>query len=342
MANGAEREMVLLFSEEELREMSGVKRGGDYIEVMCGCTSHRYGDAVGRLRVFINGELEITCECTPGCDEVSMCMLFCLKELNYSLCFDSRTGLLSDLLYNESCMAFVVLIAMVDFDVLRMAAGWGQTRKLTSKGLSCTPMLKLDVVFCVHGHVYATVRLCSIGYPVALAEECGILSDKMTPAAFEKHSGRETARKWKNNVWVIVNGEKVPLVKTVLLKYYNQASKNGNGSHRSHNGRVCHRDEFVRCNKCNKERRFRLRSKEECRIHHDALADANWKCADMPYDKITCDDDEERASRRVYRGCTRSQTCKGCTSCVCFGCEICRFSDCSCQTCTDFTRNAKV
>ncbi|KAJ6855838.1 hypothetical protein NC651_040455 [Populus alba x Populus x berolinensis] len=163
----------------------------------------------------------------------------------------------------------------------------------------------------------------------------------MTPAAFEKHSGRETARKWKNNVWVIVNGEKVPLSKTVLLKYYNQASKNGNGSHRSNNGRVCHRDEFVRCSKCNKERRFRLRTKEECQIHHDALADANWKCADMPFDKITCDDDEERASRRVYRGCTRSPTCKGCTSCVCFGCEICRFSDCSCQTCTDFTRNAK-
>lgn len=67
MANGIERE--LLFSDEELREMSGVKRGGDYIEVTCGCTSHRYGDAVGRLRVFINGDLEITCECTPGCNE---------------------------------------------------------------------------------------------------------------------------------------------------------------------------------------------------------------------------------------------------------------------------------
>ncbi|KAJ6379203.1 hypothetical protein OIU76_015924 [Salix suchowensis] len=188
MANGVEREMVLLFSEEELREMSGVKSGGDYIEVMCGCTSHRYGDAVGRLRVFVNGELEITCECTPGCDE-----------------------------------------------------------------------------------------------------------DKMTPAAFEKHSGRETARKWKNNVWVIVNGEKVPLAKTVLLKYYNQTSKNGNGSHRSQNGRVCHRDEFVRCNKCNKDRRFRLRTKEECQIHHDALADANWKCADMPYDKslVILNDDSE-------------------------------------------------
>ena len=58
--------------------------------------------------------------------------------------------------------------------------------------------------------------------------------------------------------------------------------------------------------------------------------------------RISCDDDEERASRRVYRGCTRSPTCKGCTSCVCFGCEICRFSDCSCQTCVDFTMNAKT
>ncbi|XP_028105284.1 protein ULTRAPETALA 1-like [Camellia sinensis] len=118
---------------EREREISGLKRGDDYVEVTCGCTSHRYGDAVGRLRVFVTGDLEITCECTPGCQE-----------------------------------------------------------------------------------------------------------DKMTPAAFEKHSGRETARKRKNNVWVILSGEKVPLFKTPLLKYYNQASKGANGSHRSHNGRVCH------------------------------------------------------------------------------------------------------
>ncbi|KAJ7948266.1 Protein ULTRAPETALA 1 [Quillaja saponaria] len=234
MANGLERESGLtMFSDEELSEMSGVKRVGDYIEVTCGCTSHRYGDAVGRLRVYLNGYLKISCECTPGCQE-----------------------------------------------------------------------------------------------------------DKLTPAAFEKHSGRETARKWKNNVWVIVNGEKVPLYKTVLLKYYNQVSKTANGS--QNNGQTCHRDEFIRCTKCKKDRRFHLRSKEECRIHHDALADLNWNCADLPYDKITCDDDEERASRRIYRGCTRFATCKGCTSCVCFGCDICRFSDCSCQTCTDFTRNAKI
>lgn len=77
MANGVEREseLVMIFSDEELREMSGVGRGLDYIEVTCGCTSHRYGDAVGRLRVFQNGDLEITCECTPGCQEgLSLCL----------------------------------------------------------------------------------------------------------------------------------------------------------------------------------------------------------------------------------------------------------------------------
>lgn len=107
----------------------------------------------------------------------------------------------------------------------------------------------------------------------------------MTPAAFEKHSGRETARKWKNNIWVIVDGEKVPIFKTALLKYYNKALKNANGSHRSQTGKPCHRDELIRCSQCNKLRRFRLRSKEECRIYHDILLNANWKCSDMPYDK---------------------------------------------------------
>ncbi|XP_052734578.1 protein ULTRAPETALA 1-like isoform X2 [Vigna angularis] len=197
MANGLERESgSTIFSEEELREVSGVKRVGDYVEVTCGCTSHRYGDAVGRLRVFVNGYLEITCECTPGCQEA-----------------------------------------------------------------------------------------------------------KLTPSAFEKHSGRETARKWKNNVWVIVNGEKVPLCKTVLLKYYNQVSKAANGSHRSQNGRACHRDEFVRCSRCNKERRFRLRTKEECRIHHDALADANWKCSDLPYDKDSkMEEGQKYAEAGIWQG----------------------------------------
>ncbi|URD75171.1 ultrapetala [Musa troglodytarum] len=165
--------------------------------------------------------------------------------------------------------------------------------------------------------------------------------DKLTPAAFEKHSGRETARKWKSNVWVIVKGDKVPLSKTVLLKYYNQVSKAANGSHKGPNGRPCHRDEFVHCKRCNKERRFRLRTKEECRKYHDAVKNPNWKCSDSTFERVTCDDEEERASRKVLRGCSRSPSCRGCTTCVCFGCETCRFSDCSCQTCIDFTHNSK-
>lgn len=76
MANGVDGNGgLVLFSSEELSEMSGVKSGGDFVEVICGCTSHRYGDSVGRLRIFVNGELEITCECTPGCHEGSFLSL---------------------------------------------------------------------------------------------------------------------------------------------------------------------------------------------------------------------------------------------------------------------------
>ncbi|GFY99058.1 developmental regulator, ULTRAPETALA [Actinidia rufa] len=76
MENGVERASdaaaAAMFGEEEVREISGFTRGHDYVEVMCGCTSYRYGDAVGRLRVFVSGDLEICCECTPGCPEVQV------------------------------------------------------------------------------------------------------------------------------------------------------------------------------------------------------------------------------------------------------------------------------
>lgn len=191
-----------------------------------------------------------------------------------------------------------------------------------------------------YGDAVGTLKVFASG-DLEITCDCtpGCQEDKLTPAAFEKHSGRETARKWKNNIWVIVDGEKVPLSKTALLKYYNKAlTKTTN---RAQTGRVCHRDEFLRCTQCNKLRRFRLRTKEECRAYHDAFINDHWKCSDMPYEKITCEEEEERASRRVYRGCLRATTCKGCTSCVCFGCGTCRFSDCRCQTCIDFTRNTK-
>ncbi|KAF3332977.1 protein ULTRAPETALA 1-like protein [Carex littledalei] len=223
-----------MFSGEEVNGMSGLKQEGENVEVTCGCTSHRYGDAVGTLRVFPSGDLRVSCQCIPGCNE----------------------------------------------------------------------------------------------------------ADNLTPAAFEKHSGRETAGKWKNTIWVMVQGEKTPLAKTSLLKYYNKSQKRSpNGSH---HGRQYHRDEFVRCSSCNKERRFRLRTKEECRVYHDAVANRNWQCSDLTFDKITCEDEEERASRKVLRGCLRSPSCKGCTKCVCFGCKTCRFSDCSCQTCVDFTHNNSI
>lgn len=81
MANGLEKESgFTMFSDDELKDVNGVKRVGEYVEVMCGCTSHRYGDAVGWLRVFVNGYLEITCECTPGCQEGSS--LFSISQLS--------------------------------------------------------------------------------------------------------------------------------------------------------------------------------------------------------------------------------------------------------------------
>lgn len=58
-----------LFSEEELREVSGLRLREGFVEMMCGCTSRRYGDAVGRLLIYPSGELEISCDCTPGCRE---------------------------------------------------------------------------------------------------------------------------------------------------------------------------------------------------------------------------------------------------------------------------------
>ncbi|KAL5972877.1 ultrapetala [Asimina triloba] len=59
----------LIFKDDDLNGISGLKRGWDFIKVMCSCASQRYGDFVGRLKVFTNGDLEVSCECTPGCVE---------------------------------------------------------------------------------------------------------------------------------------------------------------------------------------------------------------------------------------------------------------------------------
>ncbi|KAK9269034.1 hypothetical protein L1049_000802 [Liquidambar formosana] len=163
----------------------------------------------------------------------------------------------------------------------------------------------------------------------------------MTPEEFGRHAGKQDAKKWKSQIWVILEGRKVRLWRTPLLKFYKEPSNEADGSSSSRGRQRCHRDEFLRCSRCNKERRFRLRTREDCRIYHDALAKRRWRCADKPNNEITCNDDEERASRKICRGCPRTPICDGCTSCVCFGCYNCRFSDCSCRTCVDYIRNVQ-
>ncbi|XP_024032981.1 protein ULTRAPETALA 1-like [Morus notabilis] len=218
-----------MFSDETLKLMDGLRCGPDYIEVTCGCTSRRFGDSIGKLRIFTSGQFLITCQCSLGCKET-----------------------------------------------------------------------------------------------------------RLTPEEFEKHSLRGGQKKWKRNIWVVVDNVKTQLLKTGLLKYYKHGSNMQNGVCSSRRKLTFHRDEFIRCSRCKKERRFRLRSKEECRIYHDALAKRRWKCSD---DMITCEEEEERESRKSCRGCPRSPACKGCTSCVCFGCLRCRFLDCNCRTCVDYMQN---
>ncbi|ESR65201.1 hypothetical protein CICLE_v10010695mg [Citrus x clementina] len=221
-----------MFNEEQINKMKGLRREPDFIEVQCGCTSRKYGDTIGKLKIFANGQFLIDCVCTTGC-----------KEGN------------------------------------------------------------------------------------------------MTPYDFEKHSGKDGARKWTHHIWVSIDEEKAPLHKTVLLKYYKHTSNEASTSCRGK--RIFHRDEFIGCSRCKKERRFRMRTKEECRIYHDAQLARRWKCVNWPYDKIDCDAGEERSSRRSCRGCPRLPACEGCTTCVCLGCLKCRFKDCNCRTCVDFMQNAE-
>ncbi|KAL0001117.1 hypothetical protein SO802_014898 [Lithocarpus litseifolius] len=158
----------------------------------------------------------------------------------------------------------------------------------------------------------------------------------LTPYAFEKHSGREGVKNWKKHIWVIINDKKVALSKTVLISYYKHSTNMVLSRPKQF-----HRDEFISCSDCKKLRRFLLRDQMGCRTYHDALANKNWKCTDWPYDKISCDDEEERECRKICKGCPRSSTCRGCTSCVCFGCTRCRFWDCDCRTCVDFMEHGE-
>ncbi|KAL3016772.1 hypothetical protein AAZX31_06G235400 [Glycine max] len=144
------------------------------------------------------------------------------------------------------------------------------------------------------------------------------------PLAFEKHALREG------------NEDKVPLWKTPLKTYYTHQANMANRKNSAMRKQNFHRGEFLCCTRYGKERRFHLKSKLDIKNYHDALNNKCWTCSLWPYQKITFNDDDERSSLKASRGCSRSSTCQGCSTCYCEGCIECHFEDCNCQECKDF------
>lgn len=106
----------------------------------------------------------------------------------------------------------------------------------------------------------------------------------MTPEDFIKHCEKQDPENWPTKIWVNIDGEKVRLRNTQLLKYYRQASKDNDSKKRPR--QKAHRDEYIECFICKLERRFHLRTIEECRIYHDAVAKRKWICSYMGYDSV--------------------------------------------------------
>jgi hypothetical protein len=61
----------MLFSEEELWNVSGMRLGKGFVEVTCGWTICRFGNAIRHLPFYPSGELEINRDCTQSCHEGS-------------------------------------------------------------------------------------------------------------------------------------------------------------------------------------------------------------------------------------------------------------------------------
>lgn len=74
-------------------------------------------------------------------------------------------------------------------------------------------------------------------------------------------------------------------MKTSLLKCYDLASNSSDNSSTHRKKEPFHRDEFVQCAQCKKERRFRMQILEECRVYHDVRENENWTCSDWQFSK---------------------------------------------------------
>ena len=108
----------------------------------------------------------------------------------------------------------------------------------------------------------------------------------VTPEAFEKHALKEGTGRWKSNIWVHCEDEdRVPLWKTPLTKYYTHQANVANWKDSAMRKRNFHRDEFLHCTSCRKERRFRLKSRPDIKNYHEALNNKSWTCSLWPYHK---------------------------------------------------------
>ncbi|PWA53232.1 protein DETOXIFICATION 49 [Artemisia annua] len=115
-----------------------------------------------------------------------------------------------------------------------------------------------------------------------------------SPVDFAKHaSGTTNIQNWRTKIWVDTrDNERIKISDTCLLKYYK-----GDSYERPCN-KTC--DEFLQCKVCKKLRRFKLESKEECRIYHDLVANKDQTCSNMGW---TCQDFPVRTSAAKQKGC---------------------------------------
>ncbi|KAL3647045.1 hypothetical protein CASFOL_008013 [Castilleja foliolosa] len=62
-----------MFTQQEMTSFYGVlQHTEEFVEMDCGCTNPRYGDTPGKLRIFVNGKIEIDCICRDDCPRVNL------------------------------------------------------------------------------------------------------------------------------------------------------------------------------------------------------------------------------------------------------------------------------
>ncbi|XP_021726145.1 protein ULTRAPETALA 1-like [Chenopodium quinoa] len=112
----------------------------------------------------------------------------------------------------------------------------------------------------------------------------GCNAEKISPSEFEKHAGFNGVSNWRGHIWVFVDVTKERLRETKLLKYYRGSTKDRSDPVKPARSRTVHRDEFMKCTACGKRRPFLRRTKDQCKVYHQATKNSDtWTCSDFPY-----------------------------------------------------------